>query len=194
MISMVMTIACVVGTVFNTVVGPVLSQKLRREPLYLISGAGIIICYILTYFCMGDIVLLCIGQCIFQCSIQLFNAIVFRTIPDAIDWGEWKHGIYAPGIVSAAISFIQKIGMGLATFIVTFALTLSRFDASVMQQTEFTREGIRLAYSVMPIAAILISLIGFFLIYSVKKSERLQMRKDICEKREIPFDEKTALN
>lgn len=193
-ISTVMTIACVVGTIFNSTIGPVLSQKFNREPLYLGAGVGIILCYVLTYFCAGNIVMLTVSQCIFQCSIQLFNAIVFRTIPDAIDWGEWKHGVQAPGIVSATISFVQKIGMGVATFLVTLALTIAHFDGSLAEQTAATKEGIRLAYSVMPVAAILISLIGFFLIRSVKKSERIQMHKDLCEKRGIPFDEKHAIN
>ena len=132
----------------------------------------------------------------FQCSVQLFAAIIFRSIPDAIDWGEWKHNIFAPGIATAAISFVQKLGMGIATFFVTAVLTFVGYNATLSQQTTATAEGIRFAYSAMPIFFVLLSLIGYFLIKSVPKSEMMEMRKALNLKRGLDFkegDERSAI-
>ena len=188
-----MTIACIVGSAFNIIVGPILTQKLGRNALYLMSGALIIICWIVTYLAMKNIVVLTIAQSFFQIGVILFSNIIFRSIPDAVDWGEWKYGVFAPGMVSAAISFFQKLGMGVATFLVTAALTWVGYQEGSFEQTVAAQEGIRLIYPLIPTIFIILSLIGFFIINSVKKEEMLQMRKDLDEKRGRQFDEKNAI-
>ena len=192
-IGTVMTIACIVGSAFNIIVGPILTQKLGRNALYLMSGALIIICWIVTYLAMKNIVVLTIAQSFFQIGVILFSNIIFRSIPDAVDWGEWKYGVFAPGMVSAAISFFQKLGMGVATFLVTAALTWVGYQEGSFEQTVAAQEGIRLIYPLIPTIFIILSLIGFFIINSVKKEEMLQMRKDLDEKRGRQFDEKNAI-
>lgn len=192
-IATVMTTGCILGTIVNTVVAPFLSQKLGRNALYLISGGMMIIGWAITWFSHGNITVLIVGWTVFQSFIQLFNAIIFRSIPDAVDWAEWKYGISAPGIVASFVSFAQKIGMGVATFIVTAALTLVGYQEGIAAQTDATRLGIYYLYPCLPIAYILLTLIGFFLINSIKKSELIQMRKDLNAKRGLEFDEKNAI-
>lgn len=193
MIATVMTTATIVGAIFNTVVGPILSQKLKRNALYFISGGAMLVCWILTWASRGNIPVLIVGQCIFQSFLQLFNAIIFRSMPDAIDWGEWKYGINAPGIVTAFISFCQKLGLGISTYVVTLALTLVGYQEGALEQTAAAKTGISIIYPLLPIIFIFLTLIGFFLINSVKESELIQMRKDLNEKRGISFDEKNAI-
>ena len=96
-------------------------------------------------------------------------------------------------MVSAAISFFQKLGMGVATFLVTAALTWVGYQEGSFEQTVAAQEGIRLIYPLIPTIFIILSLIGFFIINSVKKEEMLQMRKDLDEKRGRQFDEKNAI-
>ncbi len=193
MIATVMTTATIVGTIINTVIGPFLSQKLKRNALYFISGCAMIVCWILTWLSRGNITILIIGQSIFQGSIQLFNAIIFRSMPDAVDWAEWKYGISAPGVVTSLVSFAQKIGMGVSTFLVTAVLTWVGYQEGIARQTDAARLGIYYMYPILPVVFILLTLIGFFLINSVKKDELIQMRKDLCAKKGLEFDEKNAI-
>ena len=192
-IATVMTLACIVGSIANTIIGPILSQKLSRNALYFISGGAMIVCWIITWLSRGNITVLTIGQCIFQSFIQLFNAIIFRSIPDAVDWAEWKYGVSTPGIVSSLVSFAQKIGMGVATFIVTAALTLVGYQEGISVQTDAARLGIYYLYPILPVVFILLTLIGFALVNSVKKDELILMRKELNEKRGLEFDEKNAI-
>ena len=192
-IATVMTIASIAGSAFNIVVGPILTQKLGRNALYFISGAIVVICWIVTFLAMKNITVLTIAQCFFQAGIILFSNIIFRSIPDAVDWGEWKYGVRAPGMVSASISFFQKLGMGVSTFLVTAALTWVGYKEGALEQTVQAAEGIRVIYPLIPTIFVLLSLIGFFVLNSVKKDELIQMRKDLDEKRGREFDEKNAI-
>lgn len=192
-IATVMTIACIAGSAFNITIGPILTQKLGRNALYFISGALILICWAATYLAGKNIVVLTIAQAFFQAGVILFSNIIFRSIPDAVDWGEWKYGVRAPGMVSASISFFQKLGMGVATFIVTAALTLVGYQEGSLAQTAEAAAGIRAIYPLIPSIFIILSLIGFFIINSVKKEELVQMRKELDEKRGRTFDEKNAI-
>ena len=192
-IATVMTIATFAGSAFNIIVGPILTQKLGRNALYFISGAIVIICWVVTFLAMKNVTVLTIAQCFFQAGIILFSNIIFRSIPDAVDWGEWKYGVRAPGMVSASISFFQKLGMGVSTFLVTAALTWVGYKEGALEQTAEAAAGIRLIYPLIPTIFVILSLIGFFVINSVKKDELIQMRKDLDEKRGRQFDEKNAI-
>lgn len=193
LIATVMTTGCIVGAIVNTIIGPILSQKLKRNALYFISGCAMLVCWLLTYLSRGNITILIIGWSFFQSAIQLFNAIIFRSIPDSVDWAEWKYGITAPGIVSSFVSFAQKIGMGISTFIVTAALTMVGYQEGVAVQSDAARLGIYYLYPILPCIFIFLTLIGFFMINSVKQEELIQMRKELNEKKGIAFDEKNAI-
>lgn len=193
-IATVMTVATIAGSAFNILIGgPILSQKLSRNTLYFLSGGVLIACWIATFLAMKNILVLTIAQCFFQAAIILFSNIIFRSMPDAVDWGEWKYGVRAPGMISASISFFQKLGMGVATFIVTACLTWVGYKEGALEQTQAAAEGIRLIYPLLPVVFIILSLIGFFVINSVKKEELIQMRKDLDAKRGRVFDEKNAI-
>lgn len=194
----IMAAGGIIGLVFNTLVTPILNKKLRSEKIHIIAVAGIIVAFAIIFFSPKNRILYIIGWGVFQSMIQLANAMFFRTLPDAIDWGEWKHGIYAPGVVSSFTSFVQKIGMGIASFLLTAVLALIGYDETLavsgQLQSAATVEGIHVAYFVGPCVIVLLTFIGYFIIRSVSKSEIIQMRKDLAEKRGVEFDEKTALN
>ena len=191
----VMGTGCIIGLVINTAVTPILNKVFRKEQLHVIAIACLVLSMAVTYFApKGNVVVYIIAWGLFQGVIHLANVIFFRTVPDAIDWGEWKHGVYAPGVISAFISFFQKVGMGIASFLLTAVLTICGLEEGAFMQSVEFGENIHVAYLVCPIVVCLLTFIGFFIVRSVPKSEMLQMRKELAEKRGIEFDEKTALN
>jgi GPH family glycoside/pentoside/hexuronide:cation symporter len=188
-IATVMTIAGVFGMIFNTIVTPIIINKMERKRSYILTVIVIIIAYVITYLCKGQLIWLIVGQCMFQSMIQLASSFVYRVIPDAVDYGEWKSGVSAPGAINTAISFIQKVGMGVGTFIITAVLTLVGFNATVMVQSPATAEGIRAAYSIMPIICMLVSLIGVALVKKVSAEKMAQVRQELMERRGIVVTE-----
>lgn len=190
----VMGIGGIVGLIINTLITPILNKKFRKEVLHVIAMVCLILAMVIIFLApKGNIVVYIVGWSLFQGVIHLANVIFFRTVPDAIDWGEWKHGVYAPGVVSAVVSFMQKVGMGVASFILTAVLAACGLQEGAMVQSEAFGANIRVAYLVVPVVVVLLTLIGFFLVRSVPKSEIIQMRKDLAAKRGVEFDEKNAL-
>lgn len=195
-IATVMGTGGLIGLVFNTVATPILNQKFTKDVLHVIASAGLILGLAIIFLGApgGSLVPYIVGWSIFQSMIQLANVLFFRTVPEAIDYGEWKNGVYAPGIISSIISFFQKVGMGLAAFLLTAVLTLCGLQEGAMMQTPEFASKIHVAYLVVPSVCVLLTFIGYFIVRSVPKSEMLQMRRDLAEKRGVEFDEKTALN
>lgn len=195
----IMAAGGIIGLVFNTICTPILNKKLKATQLHVIAVAGICVAFVIIFFApTSSKVGFIVGWGIFQSMIQLANAMFFRTLPDAVDWGEWKHGVYAPGVISSVTSFVQKIGMGLSSFLLTAVLTIIGYSEALavagQPQTEATINGIHMAYLIGPVVIVLLTFVGYFIVRSVPKSELLQMRKDLAEKRGVEFDEKTALN
>ncbi len=193
-IANVMTIGGIIGLVFNTVVGPIINKKFRKEVIHIIALVGIVAAFLILFVApIGNIVVFIIGWGLFQCMVPLGACMFYRTLPDAVDYGEWKNGVYAPGLLSSLSSFIQKIGMGVASLLFTAVLTFVGYDAALPEQTAETLQGIHIAYFVGPVAIMCCTLIGYFIVLSVKKGDILQMRKELAEKRGVEYDEKNAL-
>ncbi len=80
---------------------------------------------------------------------------------DVIDYDELEQGARREGAFSACGTYIMKIGMMLGTFITGVALELTGFDAALGgDQSESSIFWIRFLLAAVPIAGLLISLIG----------------------------------
>jgi len=53
--------------------------------------------------------------------------LMFAMIADTIDYGEWKSGVRAPGLLSAASGFGAKFGMGIGGAIAAWVLALGKY-------------------------------------------------------------------
>ncbi len=86
-------------------------------------------------------------------------ATIWGTMPDCADYGEWKTGVFAPGVITAMATFATKVGSGLANFIVSRVLTFTGYDAALEVQSEFTINGLYwcacLAPAILSVLAIL---------------------------------------
>lgn len=78
-------------------------------------------------------------------------ALIWSSLPDAIDDGEVKQGVRAPGVTYAAATFMIKAAAGLSSFVAGWILTWIKYDANLPVQTAETLSGISLWYGVYPI-------------------------------------------
>ena len=183
LISTVQLVGTVFGIIASTFILPRMMRAMEKKMVYLVSA----ICYVIGYgfvFFLGDMdwalyvfmILFSIGQTFAMTSY-------YSMIPDAVDYGEWKSGVAAPGFVNTVITFIQKATSGFGTFITGAIISAVGFSAELgMAQTEATRQGIRLAFCVAPLAAIILSLLGFFFL-RMKPEEMEKIRAELKERR-----------
>ena len=62
------------------------------------------------------------GQLIFGFIMAISFSTIWGTIPDTVEYGEWKSGIRTPAFVFALVTFAQKCGIGLASWLAATAL------------------------------------------------------------------------
>lgn len=180
----IMALSSGIGVVFTTVVTPIIIRKMKRNSYYLMAAIIMIAGMALMYLSAGQPIAFAIGMIMFFTMVSVAGIFVYQVIPDAADYGEWKSGVAVPGGINALVSFGQKISMGVGTFVVTAVLAVVGFDETATVQSAATGEGIRIAYSLLPIICILITLIGWALIRKIKDSEMDKVRADLAVKRE----------
>jgi GPH family glycoside/pentoside/hexuronide:cation symporter len=84
---------------------------------------------------------------------------------DTADYGEWKFGRRATGLVFSAATFSQKMGWAVGGALAGFALTMIGFVANIAQDAA-TLSGIRHMMSTIP-AAIAMLVIALSLFYNL---------------------------
>ena len=79
-------------------------------------------------------------------------ALIWSSMPDAIDAGEVAHGVRTPGVTYSMATFMIKAAAGLSSFVAGWILTGIMYDNSpnAIQSAE-TIDGIALWYGIYPI-------------------------------------------
>lgn len=106
--------------------------------------------------------------------------LLFAMIADTIDYGEWKSGVRAPGLLSAASSFGAKFGMGLGGAIAAWVLALGKY-APNQAQAPSALLAIEFNFVWLPLIANVIVIL-LFLFYKLDKDES-QMISDLKARR-----------
>jgi GPH family glycoside/pentoside/hexuronide:cation symporter len=141
---------------------------------------------------MHSIVLLLIGNVIVSLGVGFGMSLVFVMISDCVDYGEWKSGVKAEGLLSAAASFGQKVGAGLGTAIAAWLLGFGGYSASLKTQPASALTAISIKYAIVPIIGCVLSIV-LMLFYKVDKIMP-QMTADLQAKREFASAETATLS
>ena len=127
----------------------------------------------------------------FTVGMMIVYAVTFSFIPDAVDYGEWRNGVAAPGMVNTVLSFIQKVTTGFGTMLTSVLLNAVGFEAmNGFEQTEATREGIRLVTCLVPSIFFCVSALG--LIFLKIRADRMQEIRNELKERRAAAEEKAA--
>ncbi len=163
----------VTGTVFSIIGASVTPQLTRlcggKKRAFVILSLACALAQGVFYFVQpGDRVLL------YACNIvqSVPNAALFPLIwsmyADTADYGEWKYGRRATGLVFSAATFAQKMGWAVGGALAGFLLDLAGFAANV-QQSASSLSGIRHMMSTIPAAiAVAVAVLGCF--YALNQS------------------------
>jgi GPH family glycoside/pentoside/hexuronide:cation symporter len=176
----------VAGTVFS-IIGAFLTPQLTRlcggkKPAFIILTLVCTASMSAFYFLRPtDRVLL------YACNIvqSVPNAALFPLIwsmyADTADYGEWKNGRRATGLVFSAATFAQKMGWAVGGALAGFLLNLVGFVANVAQSAS-SLGGIRHMMSTIP-AAISLGVVGLALLYSLDNRLERQIGFDLAARK-----------
>ena len=128
-----------------------------------------------------DFVIMYVSQTLGSIPGAAMFPLIWSMYADTADYGEWKYGRRATGLVFSAATFSQKMGWAVGGAVAGFLLTAIGFVANVAQG-EATLSGIRHMMSTIP-AAICLVVIVVALFYELTDKlekqigEELQARK-----------------
>lgn len=175
--------AAIVATALSLLVLPAMMKRLSRIAVYLVGVVvfcGLLVAgYFLSMFDLGGY-LMCIA---FTSGMMIVYAVTFSFIPDAVDYGEWRNGVGAPGTVNTVLTFIQKITTGFGTMLISVLLNLVGYEAAAgFGQTPAAQEGLRLITCLVPAAIFLVSAIGLVFLH-VKADKMQKIREELAQRR-----------
>ncbi len=150
------------------------SKRLTFIVLTLVSAASMAVFYLAG---PKDFVLMYATQIIGSVPGAAMFPLIWSMYADTADYGEWKFGRRATGLVFSAATFSQKMGWAVGGALAGFVLTLIGFIANV-HQTEATLSGIRHMMSTIP-AGIAMLVIVIALFYNLTSKLEKQIGVDL---------------
>lgn len=157
---------------------PILTKKFSKRNI-LIFGLIVSIIGQLIMF-MGDqassIAVLIAGSIVVSLGGGFAGGLLFIMIVDTVDYGEWKSGVRAQGLLTASSSFGVKFGMGIGGALSAWMLGLSGYKPGEVQTASALR-AIDLNFIWIPIVCYVLAIIAL-LFYTLDKEES-QMLADL---------------
>ncbi|MEM6336284.1 MAG: MFS transporter [Bacteroidota bacterium] len=174
-----------VGTVF-TVIGAIstnlINKRLSKKAIY--SGFLLITSVLSTLYVFldpGDVLMIYGINIVFSLISGSIAVVQWAIYTDTADFGEWKFGRRATGLIMAASLFALKLGITLGGAIVGWGLGYYGFEAGIAQSAE-TREGIRLLMSVFPAIFGLIAG-GIMAFYPLSDQRMVEIEQELAQRR-----------
>jgi GPH family glycoside/pentoside/hexuronide:cation symporter len=172
----------VAGTVFSIlgalstpyIVRFIGSKKATFIVLTLINAASMAVFY---FAGPKDFVLMYATQIIGSIPGAALFPLIWSMYADTADYGEWKFGRRATGLVFSAATFSQKMGWAVGGALAGFLLTIIGFVANVAQN-DATLSGIRHMMSTIP-AAIALVVIAISLFYELSDKLEKQVGREL---------------
>ncbi|WP_218975571.1 MFS transporter [Mesobacillus foraminis] len=142
----------------GTFLTPILAKKMYKRTLFMIASVVNLAGILTMLFAGGVIPAIIVGAVIAALGFGTRQSIYFSMQADPVDYGEWKTGINAAGILSALNGFLGKVTMAIAGALFGLMLEWGHYVPNQTQTTE-ALFAIKLGYLIIPAVLVLISMI-----------------------------------
>lgn len=100
-----------------------------------------------------------VGQVMGSMGTGLFTTFSSFFVIQCMSYGEWKTGYKLESMMDAMPSFANKIGQGLSASLAGIGLAVVGFNSELETQTAFTKGGLTVMVSLLPILFVVVGLI-----------------------------------
>lgn len=189
--SVIATISAFVP-VFGTLMTPLFARMMYKRTLFMVASAinlaGIIVMLIANVNVPG----LIIGAVIAASGYGLRQAIYFSMQADPVDYGEWKTGINASGLMMALNGFMGKLTFAFAGALSGMLLTWGRYVPN-QTQPDSALFAIQLGYLIIPAILVVFSMITMCFYNLDKIYPQIRAELDARSQKGETDDHQTAL-
>jgi GPH family glycoside/pentoside/hexuronide:cation symporter len=110
--------------------------------------------------------------------------LIWAMFADVADYGEWKTGRRATGVIFATILFALKVGLSLGGAIAGWLLAIYGYRANAAQTPE-ALQGIRMLVSVYPAVCLVVVIVCLFF-YPITRQLNQRIQDELAERRARP--------
>lgn len=142
----------------GTLVLPIFSERVGKANSLRIGYVLTIIGSIVMFVGISSVPVIIVGLVVSGIGTGLTSGARFSMLSDTVDYGEWKSGVRAQGILSSISSFAAKLAMGVAGAVSSFLLAWGGYIAKA-KQTPKALFAIQINFIWIPIAVCVIGLI-----------------------------------
>lgn len=160
-----------VGASIAIVVALIIPRLLGRfeKRHMLVTGALICVFAHVVLFFAKTYSMVLVYQVIKGIGTSCLLSNIWSIIPDTADYGEWKNGVAAPGLVYSVMLFLLKCTTGAASFVVASILSAVGFKGTLAVQEASTISGIHNAIIIGPIIIMTLLALCTLLLKSIDK-------------------------
>ena len=163
---------------------PTIVRRFGKRNGYIAGGVVMIVGGLIVFLAPPSAASLAFaGLVLCQVGIALVNMLVWALEADTVEYGEWKTGVRAEGIIYALFSFTRKTGQAVGGALAAYALAIGGYVAGVETQSESAEWGIRAAAGLLPAVAALIAIVIMFF-YPLTDARHREIVAEIAERRE----------
>lgn len=145
--------------VLAMIIVPLITKRIQKKRTmmigYVVAGIG----QFIVFLGAESVFLLIIGNAICFFGLGMVNGLIYAMVADTIDYGEWKSGVRAPGLLATSASFGFKFGMGIGGAIPIWIMSATGYVAN-QEQTTSTLIGIQFNFVWIPLFFIVLGFIS----------------------------------
>ena len=175
----IMTMIPGVALVCKFIINPI-AQKVGKKPMLIVGSAIYLIDGILFLVAGSNLTLAILACAGFGVGLTFFFVMVWGSVPDIVEYGEWKSGIRAPGFLYSMGTLSNKLGLGFSGLLAGWMLTRIHYVPGV-EQTAAVQHGIYLATGIPLIVAGIFCVI-IFSFYDLTQEKYAEILKELEER------------
>lgn len=164
--------------ILSMVIAPFIVKKIGKRNTIIIGSVVSIIGYLIAITGGNalSVPVLLAGLLVSGLGMGVGAGLIFAMMADTVDYGEWKSGVRAQGLLYSAASFGVKVGMGLGGALGGVILSMGGYVANSTAQSESALAAISFNYLWAPIIGQII-MITLLLFYRLDKDQPVMMRE-----------------
>lgn len=161
---------------------PALSKVFGKKRLYWFGSLFSIVPLVVMWMKpTASVTILMSMMAVFGFISRIPSNLGWAMLPECSDYGEWKFGQRADGLMSSSLTFINKFGMAIGGFIASFFLGLVGFVANQEQTPQVLNMIVFLRFG-MPVLGYIASLISMAF-YEITNEKYSQIRTELDERK-----------
>ncbi|HZH60466.1 MAG TPA: glycoside-pentoside-hexuronide (GPH):cation symporter [Metabacillus sp.] len=144
--------------IIGTFATPFIAKKMYKKTLFMISSTVNLAGIVIMLFANINVTGLIIGAVIAALGFGLRQSIYFSMQADPVDYGEWKSGISAAGLMMSLNGFIGKVALAGAGALSGLFLSWGNYVPN-QSQTASALLAIKMNYLIIPAGMVVVSMI-----------------------------------